>query len=53
MPAPKETAGTGQTISTEIPKIQTHIDGLDGILHGGIPSGRTTLISGGPARVKA
>ncbi|SCZ62892.1 circadian clock protein KaiC [Thiohalomonas denitrificans] len=32
---------------TELPKISTGIDGLDAILGGGIPEGRTTLVHGG------
>ncbi|KPA16386.1 KaiC 1 [Candidatus Magnetomorum sp. HK-1] len=31
-----------------INKIPTHIKGLDEILHGGIPQGRTTIVNGGP-----
>jgi circadian clock protein KaiC len=31
-----------------LPKVATHIDGLDTVLHGGLPAGRTTLIWGGP-----
>ena len=31
-----------------VPKIETGIVGLDEILNGGIPQGRTTLINGGP-----
>jgi circadian clock protein KaiC len=35
-----------------IPKIATQIEGLDEVLHGGLPQGRTTLISGGPGSGK-
>ncbi len=35
-----------------IPKASTGIPGLDQILHGGLPVGRTTLISGGPGAGK-
>jgi circadian clock protein KaiC len=38
---------------TMIPKIATHIEGLDEILHGGIPAGRTTLLNGGPGTGKS
>jgi circadian clock protein KaiC len=31
-----------------LPKVETHIEGLDTVLHGGLPAGRTTLIWGGP-----
>ncbi|MEH0019358.1 MAG: circadian clock protein KaiC [Desulfobacter sp.] len=32
----------------ELPKSRTGIEGLDQILEGGLPSGRTSLVSGGP-----
>ena len=35
-----------------IPKVPTKIAGLDEILEGGIPRGRTTVISGGPGSGK-
>ncbi|MFO7987253.1 MAG: circadian clock protein KaiC [Desulfatiglandaceae bacterium] len=35
-----------------IQKIPTQIEGLDDILHGGLPAGRVTLISGGPGTGK-
>lgn len=35
-----------------LPKVATHIAGLDGVLQGGLPAGRTTLISGGPGTGK-
>ena len=38
---------------TELQKISTHIEGLDEILHGGLPAGRTTLVSGGPGTGKS
>jgi len=31
-----------------IQKLKTHIEGLDKILNGGFPEGRTTLVNGGP-----
>ncbi|MDY6993148.1 MAG: circadian clock protein KaiC, partial [Pseudomonadota bacterium] len=36
-----------------IPKLKTHIEGLDKILHGGIPQGQTTIINGGPGSGKS
>jgi circadian clock protein KaiC len=44
-PARKEARG--------IRKVSTHIEGLDEILNGGLPAGRTTLISGGPGTGKS
>jgi circadian clock protein KaiC len=38
--------------AAEIPKIRTRVRGLDEILHGGLPAGRTTIISGGPGSGK-
>src|SRR5256714_4854631 len=35
-----------------IPKIPTRIRGLDEVLDGGLPLGRTTLVSGGPGSGK-
>jgi predicted ATP-dependent serine protease len=35
-----------------IPKVPTQIAGLDEILEGGLPRGRTTLVSGGPGAGK-
>src|SRR6185436_13856575 len=35
-----------------IPKIPTQIAGLDEVLEGGLPQGRTTLVSGGPGSGK-
>jgi circadian clock protein KaiC len=37
----------------EILKVATQIDGLDDILQGGFPEGRTTLLSGGPGTGKS
>jgi circadian clock protein KaiC len=34
--------------AVELPKVATRIDGLDEVLHGGIPLGGTTLVWGGP-----
>jgi KaiC/GvpD/RAD55 family RecA-like ATPase len=39
--------------AVEIAKVATQIEGLDLILHGGLPAGRTTLISGGPGSGKS
>lgn len=36
-----------------IKKVPTEIEGLDAILQGGLPAGRTTLISGGPGTGKS
>lgn len=36
-----------------LPKISSHIPGLDKILHGGLASGRNTLIIGGPGTGKS
>ena len=35
-----------------IEKTLTHIEGLDLVLHGGIPTGRVTLVGGGPGTGK-
>ena len=35
-----------------IPKVPTQIPGFDGVLEGGLPRGRTTLVSGGPGSGK-
>lgn len=40
------------TKSRPIPKAMTQIPGLDGVLEGGLPLGRTTLINGGPGAGK-
>ena len=34
------------TLRVEVPKIRTNIEGFDDISHGGLPRGRTTLVSG-------
>jgi circadian clock protein KaiC len=39
-------------IGTILPKSATGIEGLDDVLHGGFPRGRTTLIGGGPGTGK-
>jgi len=36
-----------------LPKVSSHISGLDDILEGGFPEARTTLISGGPGSGKS
>lgn len=38
--------------SRSIPKVSTQISGLDQVLEGGLPRGRTTLASGGPGSGK-
>jgi circadian clock protein KaiC len=40
------------TKARELPKVATGITGLDDVLHGGFPAGRTTLVSGGPGTGK-
>ncbi len=35
-----------------LPKVETRIEGLDGVLHGGLPAGRTTLVRGEPGSGK-
>ena len=35
-----------------LPKVGTGVDGLDTVLRGGLPAGRTTLVSGGPGCAK-
>jgi len=40
------------TQSAGIQKLPTRIEGLDDILHGGLPSGKITLVSGGPGTGK-
>ncbi len=48
----KETRNT--TIQTvELHKVPTAIPGLDDVLHGGLPAGRTTLAVGGPGSGKS
>ena len=37
----------------QLRKVPTHIMGLDEILNGGLPEGRTTLVSGGPGAGKS
>lgn len=39
--------------ATGIEKVETQIEGLDEILHGGLPKGRVTLIGGGPGTGKS
>ena len=36
-----------------LPKVPTNIAGLDDLLHGGVPEGRVTLVSGGPGSGKS
>jgi circadian clock protein KaiC len=40
------TAEETVTLRVEVPKIRTNIEGFDDISHGGLPQGRTTLVSG-------
>lgn len=40
-------------VAVALPKVATRIDGLDAVLHGGLPAGRTTLIWGGPGSGKS
>ena len=53
----KRTSGEGRknpaTKARELPKVATGIIGLDDVLHGGFPAGRTTLVSGGPGTGKS
>jgi circadian clock protein KaiC len=41
-----------QAVGSPIPKVPTGIEGLDAVLEGGLPLGRTTLIGGGPGSGK-
>ncbi|MCP4184405.1 MAG: circadian clock protein KaiC [Hyphomicrobiales bacterium] len=34
------------TNQVQLPKVKTHIEGFDGVLYGGLPTGRTTLVRG-------
>ncbi|SDB60501.1 circadian clock protein KaiC [Desulfonatronum thiosulfatophilum] len=45
--------GTEPKQSSSIPKIPTCIRGLDEILHGGLPTGRTTIFNGKPGTGKS
>jgi KaiC/GvpD/RAD55 family RecA-like ATPase len=49
----KKTTPSPPTAPIGIRKIPTQIEGLDDILYGGLPAGRTTLISGGPCTGKS
>ena len=44
---PEVTRGAPRQVVT-LPKVATHVDGLDAVLHGGLPAGRATLLWGGP-----
>jgi circadian clock protein KaiC len=46
-------AGADSRTERGIDKTATRIQGLDEILHGGIPTGRVTLVSGGPGAGKS
>jgi len=41
-----------QPQAKSLPKVPTHIKGLDEILNGGLPQGRTALVSGEPGSGK-
>lgn len=47
-----EARGQRQAVSSPIPKVPTGIQGLDAVLEGGLPLGRTTLVGGGPGSGK-
>jgi circadian clock protein KaiC len=47
-PGPGDTHPHVPPSPVPLPKVATHIEGLDTVLHGGLPAGRTTLIWGGP-----
>jgi len=49
---PNEGTKIPATKARELPKVATGITGLDDVLHGGFPAGRTTLVSGGPGTGK-
>jgi circadian clock protein KaiC len=49
----KKGTGASLTKTRELQKVATGIAGLDDVLNGGIPRGRTTLISGGPGSGKS
>jgi len=44
---------SGATTSPAVPKLRTGVPGLDVITHGGIPKGRTTLITGRSGTAKS
>ncbi len=46
------TGSAGRPGSSDIEKVATGVRGLDTILHGGLPAGRTTLLAGGPGTGK-
>ena len=46
MPADATQRAPRQAVA--LPKVATHVDGLDAVLHGGLPAGRVTLLWGGP-----
>ncbi len=52
----RETRGEGPSAARPtvgaLPKVATGVAGLDDILEGGLPKGRTTLVSGGPGTGK-
>ena len=45
--------GLSEKNGADMRKIATRIEGLDEILHGGLPAGRVTLINGGPGSGKS
>lgn len=51
-PLPPDARPTSRTDAVAIAKTPTRIHGLDDILHGGLPTGRVTLVGGGPGTGK-
>jgi len=50
---PGEETKNPTTKAREVQKVATGIAGLDDVLHGGFPAGRTTLLNGGPGTGKS
>jgi circadian clock protein KaiC len=48
----KENTESMKRAATRIPKVETQIEGLDDILQGGFPAGKTTIVAGGPGTGK-
>jgi len=51
--AQKSHTQSNRQATPRIAKVATQIQGLDDILHGGLPEGRTTLLAGGPGTGKS
>jgi circadian clock protein KaiC len=51
--AHRKGTGASQMKGRELQKVATCVAGLDDVLNGGIPRGRTTLVSGGPGSGKS